>query len=200
MVKQPVAAGDFNSQFQQVLGNLEFLQETPQDLGVGMHDKGRRPNDEELADQDRSKRSRGPGQSPKPWATSSGDSNRAIQLLTSLMIRADRDLNLLHQQDRFILYMNKDHRGIQVRFLQEAQSWRTQAAQMQATMPLRQHLSTILMTELLDRATKLSKLSPTLDTVKNLQKQQVWLPCGSWPYLQWCHQKKAMQLSKKTQM
>lgn len=189
---------DNGSQFREVLGNLQPLLNLPGEqipLGESMTDKGRRPSGEE-EERPWNKRAKG---GPKKEARSddSSDHSAVLRTLTSLVLRLDRDMAILHHQSTHLFYMSQDSRGAQIHLLKQADQWRERIAAQEQLPPLRCHLASALFQELLNRLQKIAALEPTHATIVNLKKQRILTENAEWPFLQWNHQTRSMEQSKR---
>ena len=64
-------------------------------------------------------------------------------------------------------------------------------------MPLRQHLSTWVLGDLLTKATKVSQAPADADLLKTCLTRKIVLQDGSWPFMRWDATAKALTLDKR---
>ena len=93
--------------------------------------------------------------SRKPSAGSDGEAlPKMLSLMCQLILRHERDLSCLHQQNTFILFMSTEKDGLMFQILQTSSNWKQQQQQHQATQSLRQCLVLHVMQTLVQRVTK----------------------------------------------
>lgn len=186
---------DNGSQFREVLGNIQGILNIPNGeltLGHQMSDKGRRPSGDE-EERPYHKRTKGAERRQTVHSPDTSDLSQVLSTLSSLVIRLDRDMSILHHQTSFVLHMSRDSRGAQLLLLKTAEKWREQVAQQKDLPPLRCHLASAMMAEFLDRLQKISSLDQNHATIQNLKQQQVLTEKGEWPFLQWNHRTQQME-------
>ena len=126
--------------------------------------------------------------------------SQMLHMVARLAPRHEQEITGWHQSDTFMLFCNKvQPTGILQTLVKETQSWKAQLeTKTLATMPLRQHLLKALLTDLLNRVTKISKSSPEDEVVLLMKQKGLLTEELSWPYLQWDPKVKALrQTSKK---
>ena len=122
---------------------------------------------------------------------------KVINLLAQLVLRHERDLQLLHKTDTFMMFCNKEPTGILQILIRETQVWKQQLETTPlAAKPLRQHLFQAMLQDMLNRLDKLNKCPQGDPILAALIKSGMMLEDGSWPFLQWCQ--KTRQLVKNS--
>lgn len=124
---------------------------------------------------------------------------RYLQTLGQLVLRQEHSLSVLQSNDSFILFFQQEDGGALPGMIQETKKWsqlrQKDAASVQA--PLRQHLCQWLLTDLLNRATKVSKCQPGDPVLQACLDKRILLEDLSWPYLRWNADQKALVIDKK---
>ena len=120
--------------------------------------------------------------------------NDEMNLLCQMVLRRDRDLNSLHHQNTYILFLSTGPDSLVPQLLQASAQWKQQKESNQVNQSLKQ----CLMLTLLQRANKVkeSKMEDALWT-SSLQSKLI-LQDASWPFLKWDHSKKVLDLDGKT--
>lgn len=98
---------DNGSQFREVLGNIQGILNIPNGeltLGHQMSDKGRRPSGDE-EERPYHKRTKGAERRQTVHSPDTSDLSQVLSTLSSLVIRLDRDMSILHHQTSFVLHM-----------------------------------------------------------------------------------------------
>ena len=122
---------------------------------------------------------------------------KMMNLLCQLVLRHDRDLNSLHQQNTFVLFLSTGPDSLMPQILQASAQWKQQKENNQVNQSLRQCLILTLVQTLVQRVNKVkeSKKEDPLWT-SSLQSKLI-LPDASWPFLKWDHSKKMLDLDGK---
>ena len=103
------------------------------------------------------------------------DQQKLLILMAKLLLRVDRDLQVIHRETTFIFYFScKDPKGVLPLMLQEAETWHQASTENASTWkrPLRQVLLQTLLTALTTRVHKLLEApedSPLMEAAKSSQ-------------------------------
>lgn len=123
-----------------------------------------------------------------------------MRLMATVLIRQDQDLQSLKRNDSFVLFFSKEPSGTLAQMTHAATQWKAQqeipgASPMKT--PLRCHLMSTLLSDLLKRVTEVSKAKPEDALYQATVRNQIMLEDYSWPFLQWNNQKKNYQIANK---
>ena len=137
----------------------------------------------------------------KPTAESS-NLLPAIQLMAKLVISLDRDQQLQKKEDTYLFFFNSKEPTGSLGVLQKAaEEWHHQATLQPSSpskTPLRQKLLQTLLIDLMDRIQKLADAPPESPLMQKAVQSMILLPDRTFPYLEWDHTTKALQISKRT--
>ncbi|CAL1151582.1 unnamed protein product [Cladocopium goreaui] len=124
---------------------------------------------------------------------------RYLQLLGLMALRQEHSLSVLQSTDSFILFFQPEEGGTLQGLIAETKKWTQQRQQgpQQLQTPLRQHLSQWMLTDLLNRATKVSKCKQGDPVLQACLDKRLLLEDLSWPYLRWNAEQKALVVDKK---
>lgn len=157
------------------------------------------PNKQKKAKNEHTK---GKGKSAKPpdGEPAPAQLAQAMLVMSKLLIRLDRDLQSIKQEDSFLLFFNnKQPTGALPILMKAAQAWHQQQQEEEKQtpwMPLRQKLFQTLFNELLTKITQLGEASPQSDLIKAAVQQRLLLEDRTMPFLEWSRQKQCLQVSK----
>lgn len=123
---------------------------------------------------------------------------KMLQVMGSLVLRQERSLSLLQSTDSFILFFQQEKGGILQGLVTETQKWHQLRQQPQGPqMPLRQHLCMWMITEMLNRVTKVAESKPESELVKTCLERNLILADMSWPFLSWDVSQKKLVVDKR---
>ena len=122
-----------------------------------------------------------------------------LQILRQLALRHEQSLSLMQSTDSFILFFQQEQGGALQGLLQETQKWNQQRQTSTGTTqtPLRQHLCQWLLTDLLNKATKVSEAQKGDQILQACLEKRLLLEDLSWPYLRWDPVQTALVIDKK---
>ncbi|CAL1156661.1 unnamed protein product [Cladocopium goreaui] len=122
-----------------------------------------------------------------------------LQILGQLALRHEQSLSLMQSTDSFILFFQQEQGGALQGLLQETQKWNQQRQTSTGTTqtPLRQHLCQWLLTDLLNKATKVSEAQKGDQILQACLEKRLLLEDLSWPYLRWDPVQTALVIDKK---
>ena len=130
------------------------------------------------------------------------DVQTTLQLMARLMLRLDRDMQMLSREHTFLWFFScKEPQGALTLLVQKAADWHQQALQpaSSSTMtPLRQTLLQVLISAVMTRLQKLAEANETSELKQAALKNHLLLPDQTIPYMEWNGHQKCLQLSKKT--
>ena len=112
--------------------------------------------------------------------------------------RHDRDLNSLHHQNTYILFLATGPDGLMTQLLQTSAQWKQQQQNKEVTQSLRQCLMLNLVQTLLQRATKVKDCKKEDPPWTSSLQSKLVLQDASWPFLKWDHNLKHLDLDGKT--
>ena len=109
-----------------------------------------------------------------------------MQLMARLLLRHEMEIQGLHQADTFVMFCSKQPEGILQVLIKETQAWKSALETSPLPRaPLRQHLFQALLTDLLNRVTRISKCQKGDVLLTTLQQKGLLMEDYSWPYLAW---------------
>lgn len=129
------------------------------------------------------------------------DPTQILQMMGRLLLRVDRDLQVLQRETTFIFYFScKDPKGILPLLLQKAEQWHTQAKEGSSSSmgPLRQVLLQTVIAEMANRINRLLEAPADSPLLQAAVQTQILLEDKKIPYMQWNQQDKKLQVSTKT--
>jgi len=138
-----------------------------------------------------------------PWearfsADSAGEGlPKMLTLMCQLVLRHERDLNCLHQQNTFILFMSTEKDGLMSQILQQSSNWKQLQQQHQVAQSLRQCLVLYVMQTLVQRVTKVMECKKEDPLWQSSLQSKLVLQDASWPFLKWDHQKQSLEVDAK---
>lgn len=142
-----------------------------------------------------------PGHAKPTQGNGKVDLAQAMTLMAKLALRLDRDLQQLKREDTFIYFFGHKGPNSSLQTLLEAtKTWAEnfQAPQpAQPVQPLRQHLMQILFNTLLTRLTKLGESERGSEIQETAIRNQILLPDGQCPYLEWDAAQKQLKISQR---
>ncbi|CAL1140453.1 unnamed protein product [Cladocopium goreaui] len=129
---------------------------------------------------------------------------QALVLLTKLTLKLDRELQTLKREDTFVFFFaNKGKESCLQTLVQATEVWVAKLKEKQEEgttvrmQPLRQHLLQVLLNTLLTRVEQLGNAPEGSEILKAAMHTKVLLQDKTCPYLEWCHSKKELIVSKK---
>ena len=143
------------------------------------------------AEQTSPKRSRGRVVNRDPEVDPS--SRELLQMLARLAIRHKDSIQVLLQQQQFILHLKSGPGSILPAMMLKTQEWHMEK---ERTISLRCCLAQLMMETLQERANKLIQASPKDEIFKASLKQNMVLEDGNFPFLSWNPQSKRLVVSK----
>lgn len=143
------------------------------------------------------------GHEPKqgPRQDPARDQQKLLEMMAKLLLRMDRDLQVLQRETTFIFYFScNEETGVLPLLLQAADKWHKemQASASSLKMPLRQVL---LQTVIQTLATRVSKLmeAPEESPLKQVaKKSQILLEDQKVPFMEWNGHEQRLQISSRT--
>lgn len=143
-----------------------------------------------------------------PWASRQRSTDReadtvgpdlpkVLSMLCQLTLRHERDLNCLHQQNTYILFLSTGQDSLMPQLLQASATWKKQQESHQASQSLRQCLTLNMMQTLIQRVTKVMESKKEDQLWKSSLQSKIILQDSSWPFLKWDHTKKTLELDSK---
>ncbi|CAL1159315.1 unnamed protein product, partial [Cladocopium goreaui] len=142
-----------------------------------------------------------PGHAKPTQGNGKVDLAQAMTLMAKLALRLDRDLQQLKREDTFIYFFGHKGPNSSLQTLLEAtKTWAEnfQAPQpAQPVQPLRQHLMQILFNTLLTRLTQLGESERGSEIQETAIRNQILLPDGQCPYLEWDAAQKQLKISQR---
>ncbi len=121
---------------------------------------------------------------------------KTLQLMANLLIRHDRDLAAIQSQTCYIMFLHSGPDGTIPMILQQSMEWKKKKTPGEG-LPLRQHLFVNILTTLVERAQKIHHCKQGDKLLAASLKSPLILGDKSWPFLQWCHQKKELVINRK---
>ena len=122
---------------------------------------------------------------------------KMLSLMCQLVLRHERDLNCLHQQNTYVLFMSTDKDGLMPQIVQTSNNWKQQQQNHQVSQSLRQCLVLNLMQTLVQRVTKVMECKKEDPLWQSSLQSKIVLQDSSWPFLKWDHNKKSLELDAK---
>lgn len=116
-----------------------------------------------------------------------------VRMLSRLVIRHEDTLNVLLQQQQFILHLKGGTGSLIPQMMKSSMEWHQAQEKTQA---LRQRLAHLLFTTLLQRAQLLLQAKPEDEIFQNGMKNLLLTEQHTFPYLTWCQKSRRLILSK----
>ena len=129
------------------------------------------------------------------------DQQKLLILMAKLLLRVDRDLQVIHRETTFIFYFScKDPKGVLPLMLQEAETWHQASTENASTWkrPLRQVLLQTLLTALTTRVHKLLEAPEDSPLMEAAKSSRILLENKTIPFMEWNPQEQKLQVSQKT--
>ena len=129
------------------------------------------------------------------------DQQKLLILMAKLLLRVDRDLQVIHRETTFIFYFScKDPKGVLPLMLQEAETWHQASTENASTWkrPLRQVLLQTLLTALTTRVHKLLEAPEDSPLMEAAKSSRIRLENKTIPFMEWNPQEQKLQVSQKT--
>lgn len=123
-----------------------------------------------------------------------GSGEELLHLLARMVLRQEVEIQSIRAQDSYILHMAVDKASLLQILMDQGLQW---SQQEQKEAPLRAVLFRRMAAELQTRFTVVEQAPPSSPTWKQLLEAQIILPDGSWPILQWSHEKSQYILAQK---
>jgi hypothetical protein len=147
-----------------------------------------------------------PAERPEPEQPSQGKVNlaSALTLMAKLAIKLDKGVQLMKKEDTYLCFFaNKEKEGSLPILVQATETWVQEATEHREQkmtsplMPLRQKLAMVLFQTLQMRINQLGEAPEDSDIRKAAIHNKVLLPDLTCPYLEWNHEQKTLQVSRK---
>lgn len=129
------------------------------------------------------------------------DTQQVLHLMAKLLVRVERDLQVLQRETTFIFYFKcTDQKGILPLLLQQADAWHKKAKEgsSSSTSPLRQVLLQTVLSTLSTRLNKLLEAPEDSPLLQAALQTQLLLENKTIPYMAWNPQERRLQISDKT--
>ena len=122
---------------------------------------------------------------------------KMVQLLATLTLGHESQLQALAVQDTYILFLQPGTSSIIPAIQQTTVAWKQEVDQKTATQSLRLKLVTMISQALLDRMLKVAQASTTMDIWQEAIRHNLITEAGAWNYLSWNPQTKQVQVMQK---
>ena len=163
------------------------------DMGPKLKSNPKPPKQRRTAELDKAAKT-----APVPPESESQQLRQLLLILGQLALRHERSLNLLQSTDSFIMFFRVEQTGALTGLIQESQKWHEQLKSAKPPLaPLRQHLCQWLLTDLLNRATKVAESKPGEQLHKICMEKKLINEDMSWPFLRWDPSQKALTIDSK---
>ena len=129
------------------------------------------------------------------------DQRKILEMMARLLLRVDRDLQVLQRETTFIFYFScNEETGVLPLLLQAADKWHKemQEGASSSKTPLRQVLLQTVIQTLATRVTKLMEAQEDSQLLQVARKSQILLENKTVPFMEWNGHEKRLQISKKT--
>ena len=122
---------------------------------------------------------------------------RVVQLLTTLVLRHESQLQALAVQGTFILFFQPGTASILPQIQQATQQWKQATEKRETTQSLRLCLVMLIAQTLLDRMLKIAQAPTTSEIWQEAVKHMILTEHGGWNFLTWNAKEKRMQPTEK---
>jgi hypothetical protein len=129
------------------------------------------------------------------------DQRKILEMMARLLLRVDRDLQVLQRETTFIFYFScNEETGVLPLLLQAADKWHKemQEGASSSKTPLRQVLLQTVIQTLATRVTKLMEAQEDSQLLQVARKSQILLENKTVPFMEWNGHEKRLQVSSKT--
>ena len=93
------------------------------------------------------------------------DNSKMLFLMVQLLLRHERDLMAVQAQNSYVLFISTNKEGMMAPLLQESVNWKKAQKENQVTMPLRQHLFSVLVEDSTPQGAQAERLQTDRSTV-----------------------------------
>ncbi|CAL1130183.1 unnamed protein product [Cladocopium goreaui] len=129
------------------------------------------------------------------------DQRKILEMMARLLLRVDRDLQVLQRETTFIFYFScNEDTGVLPQLLQAADKWHKdmQEGASSSKMPLRQVLLQTVIHTLATRVTKLLEAQEDSPLMQAARKSHILLENKTVPFMEWNGHEQRLQISSKT--